>query len=150
MYSLNSLNSVGHFLVCFSIPDKNHENRLASTPRQRQNMKGGAQATNQPPNNSDLFNLSPTNLPVDDFAPEKEVCEEKEDPLAVGRKEEGGRGREQERGRTRQRVSLGAKMTNRQEKNSSRTQSPSVKRGRASMPVRVHVHVMWFNAVKPS
>ena len=145
MYSLNSLNSVGHFSVCFSIPDKNRENRLASTPRQRQNTKGGAQATNQPPNNSDLFNLSPTNLPVDDFAPEKEVCEEKEDLLAVGRKEGGGgrgRGREEERGRTRERMSLEAKVTSHQEKNSSRTQSPSVKRGRASMPVRAHVHVL--------
>ena len=108
------------------------------TPRQRQSTKGGARAS-QPANNSDLLNLSPTNLPVDDFEPEKEVCEEKEDPLAVGRKEGGRRGRQEERGRARERMSLGVRVTSAEEKNSSRTQSPSVKRGRASMPVRVPV-----------
>ena len=106
-----------------------------STPCQRKHTKGRAQATNQPPNNSDLSNLSPANLPVDDSEPEKEVCEEKEDPLAGGR-EGGGRRRKEERGRTKQRMSLAEQGTSAQEETSSRVQAQSVKRGRASMPVR--------------
>ena len=124
-------------LVCYFIPDKNCKSQLASTPRQRKHTKGRARATKQPPNNSDLSNLSPTSLPVDDFEPEKEVCEEKEDPLAVGRKEGGGRQRKEERGRSKQRMSLEARGTSAQEETSSRVQTP-VKRGRASMPVRVY------------
>ena len=124
-------------LVCYFIPDKNRMSQLASTPCQRKHTKGGPRATNQPPNNSDLSNLSPTNLPVDDFEPEKEVSEEKEDPLAV-RKEEGrGRRRKEERGRTKQRMSLEEQGTSAQDETSSRVQTQPVKRGRASMPVRV-------------
>ena len=41
-------------------------------------------------------------------------------------------------------MSLGARVTSHQEKISSRTQLPSVKRGRASMPVRVPVHDYGF------
>ena len=124
-------------LVCYFIPDKNRINQLASTPCQRKHTKGRPRATNQPPNNSDLSNLSPTNLPVDDFEPEKEVSEEKEDPLAV-RKEEGrGRRRKEERGRTKQRMSLEEQGTSAQDETSSRVQTQPVKRGRASMPVRV-------------
>ena len=58
----------------------------------------------------------------------------------VGRKEGGRRGREEERGRARERMSLGARVTSAGEKNSSRTESPSVRRGRASMPVSVRTH----------
>ena len=126
-----SLVTFGYF-----IPDKNRISQLASTPRQRKHTKGGVRATNQPPDNSNLFNLSPTNLPVDDSEPEKEVCEEKEDPLAVRREEGGGRRRKEKRGRSKQRMSLEAKGTSAQEEISSRVQTP-VKRGRASMPVRV-------------
>ena len=111
------------------------QQQLASTPCQRKHTKGRPRATNQPPNNSDLSNLSPTNLPVDYFEPEKEVCEEKEDPLAV-RREEGGRRRREERGRTKQRMSLEEQGTSAQEETSSRVQTQPVKRGRASMPVR--------------
>ena len=125
-------------LVCYFIPDKNRMSQLASTPCQRKHTKGGPQATNQPPNNSDLSNLSPTNLPVNDFEPEKEVCEEKEDPLAVRREEGRGRQTKEERGRTKQRMSLEAKGTSVQEGTSSRVQTQSVKRGKVFLPVRVY------------
>ena len=146
-------------LVCYFIPDKNRKNQLASTSRQRKHTKGGVHTTNQPPNNSDLSNLSPTNLPVDDFEPEKEVSEEKEDPLAVRREEGGGRWRKEERGRTKQRMSLEEQGTSAQEETSSRVQTQPVKRGKASMPMRewdsflygvwsIHVHVFIADSIE--
>ena len=112
-------------LVCYFIPDKNRMSQLASTPCQRKHTKGGARVTNQPPNNSDRFNLSPTNLPFDDFAPEKEVCEEKEEDR------EGRSWAEQSK-----ECHWGAKGTTAQGETSSRVQTQSVKRGKASMPMR--------------
>ena len=78
------------------------------------------------------------NLPVDDSEPEKEVCEEKEDPLAGGREEGGGRRRKEERGGTKQRMSLEEQGTSAQEETSSRVQTHSVKRGKVSLPVRIY------------
>ena len=81
----------------------------------------GAQAPH-PPANPDLINLSPTNLPLDDFVPEKAVCEEKEYPTV-------GRGKEEKEGQQRRGASLGAKR-------GTRKRSTSRSRERVSMPVR--------------
>ena len=75
-----------------SNPDKNRKNAAASS-HHRRSVKG-AQAP-QPPADTDLINLSPTNLPLDDFQPEKEVCEEKEYPAVSGGGEGGGESTEE-------------------------------------------------------
>jgi len=85
--------------VVTSKKEKNRKNAAAYSHRGR-TMKG-AQAPH-PPGNPDLINLSPTNLPLDDFVPEKEVCEEKEYPAV-------GRGKEEKERQKRRGVSLGAK-----------------------------------------